>query len=251
MLGILSKNGKTKTEAIFSDRNIPNRSPFSCERYKFLLDAPFEVCNICCRVMKKSPTIDYRKRTGRVPITGQMASESRLRTQVWLKQGCNAFEGKKKMSNPMSFWTEQDVLYYLYKNRIPIASVYGEIIREEEIDGQYDWSDLGIFDLGRPILTTSGCQRTGCMSCLFGYHLEKRKENRICGIMRYSNPKIADWMLRGGRFNEEGLWQPYQGLGYWFLFEWCNKHGDMKYWYPNREHYLKTYMTEETKAYLK
>lgn len=31
------------------------------------------------------------------------------------------------VSNPMSFWTEQDVLHYIYKNQIDYASCYGEI----------------------------------------------------------------------------------------------------------------------------
>ena len=46
-------------------------------------------------------------------MTAQMASESRLRTSQWLKNGCNGFNMKSPISNPMSFWTEQDVLLYI------------------------------------------------------------------------------------------------------------------------------------------
>ena len=61
----------------------------------------------------------------------------------------------------MSFWTEQDVLLYIYQNHIPIASVYGEVVKEVEVEGQLDFEDLGIFELERPILRTTGCKRTG------------------------------------------------------------------------------------------
>ena len=80
-------------------------------------------------------------------MTAQMASESKLRTQKWLQNGCNGFNLKQPISNPMSFWTEQDVLLYIYQNHLPIASVYGDVVKETEVDGQLDFEDLGIFDL--------------------------------------------------------------------------------------------------------
>ena len=83
--------------------------------------------------MKKSPTHTYSRKTGRKPMTAQMASESRLRTQQWLKNGCNGFDMKNPISNPMSFWTEQDVLLYIRENNLPICSVYGDIVEEFSI----------------------------------------------------------------------------------------------------------------------
>ena len=79
-------------------------------KYKFFLDAPFEISSKCCNVMKKNPAKKYQKETGKVPITAQMASESRLRTEKWLQNSCNAFDNKYPISNPMSFWTENDVV---------------------------------------------------------------------------------------------------------------------------------------------
>ena len=134
---------------------------FSQAKYKFMLDSPFEISNRCCSVMKKEPFHRYAKENNVVFITAQMASESRLRTQKWLQNGCNGFDLKNPISNPMSFWTEQDVLLYIYQNKIPIASVYGEVVKEVEVDGQLDFEDLGIFELGRPTLRTTGCSRTG------------------------------------------------------------------------------------------
>ena len=244
MMGILTNDQKIKA-------NIPSedKSMFSQERYQFMLDAPFEISNQCCNVMKKHPAYEYQKTTRRQPMTAQMASESMLRKQKWLMNGCNGFHLKRPISNPMSFWLEQDVLLYIYTHDIQIAPVYGEVVKENEVDGQMDLEDLGIFELERPILKTTGCERTGCFACLYGVHREK--ESRFLKTAEYSNPKFVDWMLRGGHFNEKGLWEPYKGLGYWFLFEWVKKYGDINIWYPNREYYTEKYSTPETDRYLK
>ena len=116
MLGMLTRDPKNPIKA-----NIPSndKSQFSQERWKFFLNADFEISNKCCSVMKKEPVHRYNKETGRMPITAQMASESRLRTQKWLENGCNAFDLKRPISNPMSFWTEQDVLLYANTYIIP------------------------------------------------------------------------------------------------------------------------------------
>lgn len=61
-----------------------NYSQFNQEKYKFFLDAPFEISDLCCDIMKKKPAHDYEKETGRKPIMATMASESVMRTQKWL-----------------------------------------------------------------------------------------------------------------------------------------------------------------------
>nr|DAE48093.1 MAG TPA: phosphoadenosine-phosphosulfate reductase [Caudoviricetes sp.] len=95
-------------------------SMYDRSKYLFMLNAPFEVSNQCCKVMKKQPLHQYNKDTGRVPITAQMACESKLRTSQWLQNGCNGFDLKIPTSNPMSFWTEQDVLLYIKENNLPM-----------------------------------------------------------------------------------------------------------------------------------
>ena len=45
---------------------------------------------------------------------------------------CNVFNDKRSMSTPLAFWTEQDILNYLIKYNIPIASVYGKIINANQ-----------------------------------------------------------------------------------------------------------------------
>ena len=251
LMGILPLTGKATMESIPSKAD---RSAFSCVRYQFFLDAPFEIAPTCCNVMKKSPGRLYKRQTGRVPMTAQMASESRLRTQIWLKQGCNAFDAKKPTSNPMAFWTEQDVLLYIYQTGLPIASVYGQVVKDQGQDGQMDLADYfgtELFDLERPTLKTTGCKRTGCAFCLFGYHLESRP-NRLDVMPEVSRPELRDYMLRGGAFDTDGLWKPDgRGLGFWFPMQWCNVHGGMHMYIPDYDHYEQTYGNELTREYLK
>ena len=246
MMGILTNDQKIKA-------NVPSedKSMFSQERYQFMLDAPFEISNQCCNIMKKLPAHEYQKTTGRQPMTAQMASESRLRKQKWLMNGCNGFDLKRPISNPMSFWLEQDVLLYIYTHNIPIAPVYGEVVKENEVDGQMDLTDLGIFELERPILKTTGCERTGCFACGFGAHREKPCDCRIQKTIDFSNPKLADWQLRGGAFDERGLWVPKGGLGYWFIYLWIRKYGGFPMYFPNEEYYIEKYSTPETDRWLK
>jgi len=167
------------------------------EWYKFFLEALFEISDRCCSVMKKAPMHNYAKRTGKMLMTAQMASESRLRASNWLKNGCNRFHTKNPISNPMSFWMEQDVLVYIHHYQIPIAGVYGEVKAEYAGDGKGKGGslDLGIFDKGKPIYATTGCSRTGCVYCGFGCHREKQP-NRWEIAEKFSNPAIIDYMIR-------------------------------------------------------
>ena len=220
LLGMLTRDNKIKANAPKKDY-----SAFSCEKYKFLLDCPYEISNQCCNVMKKNPSHDFTKRTGKKMITAQMASESRLRTQAWLKHGCNGFDMKIPVSNPMSFWTEQDVLLYIKTYNLPIASVYGEVVIDydgtENLDGQMDMSELapefGIFDTGVLPLKTTGCQRTGCMFCGFGCHREKYPSR--FERLKETHPQIYEWIMKPW---DEG------GLGYKDVIDWLNEHGNLK-----------------------
>ena len=197
------------------EENGESSNMFDKSRYAFFLDAPFEISNQCCNVMKKNPVHEYDRETGKVPITGQMASESRLRTQKWLEYGCNMFQAGRKKSNPMSFWTEQDVLHYIKENNLTICSVYGDIVRDEEVDGQITMADMGITeDTAR--LKTTGCDRTGCMFCGFGCHLEK-------GQGRFERMKTTHPM------QYEYIMKPWSegGLGYKDVIDWINENGNL------------------------
>ena len=182
-------------------------SDFNCQKWEYLLFAPFAISSRCCAVMKKQPMNGYARKTQRVPTMATMAQESRLRTKVWLKTGCNAFEGKHPAGKPMSFWTEQDVLRFIVDRELPIASVYGDIVAS---DGDNDYAET-LIDCK---LHCTGCQRTGCMFCAFGAHLEKG-ENRF-ERMKHTHPKHYDFCIGGGEFDPaDGMWKPNEkGLGY-------------------------------------
>ena len=149
-------------------------SKFNKGKWEFLLDAPFKISDECCNEMKKKPFKKYEKETGRVPFIGTLAAESQQREAVYLKTGCNAFDSKKPKSTPLGFWTEQDILQYIFENNLTICSVYGDVVEESDM-------------LGNKSYRATGEQRTGCMFCMFGCHLEK-EPNRF-QRMKYTHPK--------------------------------------------------------------
>lgn len=89
-------------------------SVYDKTKWNFLVEAPFNISNRCCDQMKKKPLHNYLKKTGRFPMTAQMADESKQRRAQWLLNGCNGFNMKSPISNPMAFWTEQDILQYIH-----------------------------------------------------------------------------------------------------------------------------------------
>ena len=188
-------------------------SMFNCSKWEFMLDAPFEVSNECCKIMKKKPSAKYEKETGRKPMLGLMAEESLKRKDAWLKTGCNAFDLKRPQSQPMAFWTEQDVLQYLKKYNVPYCSVYGEIVPtsdEEQIEGQLTTFDV-LNDYEGTLLKTTKCSRTGCIFCMFGCHLEK-EPNRFQRL-KETHPRQYKYCIGGGEM-VDGKWQPSKdGLG--------------------------------------
>lgn len=196
-------------------------SKFERVKYKDLLHVDFRVSAYCCDVMKKKPAHEYSERTGRKPIIATMAVESMLREKDWLKSGCNAFDSKYPSSRPISFWTEQDVLQYIKDERIPIASVYGDIIYELEPD-QMRIEEFGIDGGGREKLVTTGCDRTGCIFCAFGCHRES-KPSRF-QRMKESHPRQYQYCIGGGEYDENGVWKPSkEGLGMGHVFDELNK----------------------------
>ena len=167
------------------------------KKYEFLVDSQIPVSHKCCTVMKKNPAKRYERETGRKPLLGTMACESVLRKTQWMKVGCNAFEGKRPRSAPMSFWTEQDILQYIKKYDVPICSVYGDIIatdKGEQIDGQLTTFDL-LGDYENTMLSTTGCNRTGCIFCMFGCHLEK-EPNRFQRL-KETHPRQYKYCIGG------------------------------------------------------
>lgn len=134
------------------------------EMWKKLINAPFKVSDRCCDVMKKSPIFKYERETKRKSFVGTMAYESHKREQNYMKTGCNSFDSKRPKSVPLSFWTESNVWQYLKTKQVPYSKIY----------------DMGY-------------ERTGCMFCMFGVHLE-RGLNRF-QKMQKTHPKQYDYCI--------------------------------------------------------
>jgi 3'-phosphoadenosine 5'-phosphosulfate sulfotransferase (PAPS reductase)/FAD synthetase len=163
--------------------NIKNNSFKIAYKHRYLINAPFKISNKCCDYLKKYPMADYEKITGKKAIIGTQAEESKMRESAYLQTGCNNFKGGK--SNPLGFWRSQDILEYIYKYNIEIASIYGEVKIDK--DGKY---------------YTTGEQRTGCCMCLFGCSLWKtNKENRVLRLEK-THPKLHNHMINNLGFKE-------------------------------------------------
>lgn len=218
-------------------------SVYDKTNYSYLLNAPFKISSKCCDIMKKKPLHKMEKK----PITAQMADESRQRLSQWIQNGCNAFDLKRPISNPMSFWAEQDVLTYIHTYNLTIADAYGQVVvKNDSVDGQMNIHDY-LGDYRGCQYETTGCNRTGCIFCGFGIVQDKQRFVRLSE----QEPKLCDYVMRGGEFSKNGMWQPSKdGLGYWFVLEWLNVHGNLGIGIPNREYYIEKYRTEREKSLL-
>jgi 3'-phosphoadenosine 5'-phosphosulfate sulfotransferase (PAPS reductase)/FAD synthetase len=136
------------------------------DKWRYLLDAPFEIGNGCCSELKKKPAKAYAKKTGRyAQIVGTMAEESALRTQVWLRQGCNAYDNKDKKSAPLSFFTEADIWEYIRTRGLKYSAVY---------DMDY--------------------ARSGCFACCFGVQFDG-VPNRFQRLQK-THPKLWAYCMK-------------------------------------------------------
>lgn len=171
------------------------------EKWHYLLKAPFKISHECCLVLKERPAIKFEE-NGCHPITAEMVEESTNRKVLYLNHGCNMFNLKRPKSTPMAFWTQQDLLKYVVREKLDIAPEYGEI-KQDDFGKYY----------------TTGEDRTGCAFCLFGCHLEKQP-NRIQRLYNIDR-KRYDYCVGGGEFNEQGMWHPNkEGLGLGFVMDY-------------------------------
>ena len=172
------KNEQTRKLVLtgINSKGEPCKSFKLADKYHYLQYAPFKVSAKCCDILKKGPAHKYERERESKPIMATMACESRLRANNWLIHGCNSFSDKNTGSKPMSFWFEDDVLKYIHDNNIRIASVYGDVVRQE--DGSY---------------ATTKEKRTGCIFCMFGAQLEQ-EPNRFQRLA-ITHPKLYDYCM--------------------------------------------------------
>lgn len=172
------------------------------KKYYPLINADFRIHNRCCDKMKKEPLHKYEKDTNRKPIIGMLAEEGEERKKAYMQHGC--INWKRESCNPLGFWKEQDVLQYIWENKIPVASVYGQLII---IDGKFKFT---------------GEQRTGCIFCMYGCHLEKGEDRRFIRLSK-THPQLYNYCINGGEYDEEGKWVPSnKGLGLGHVLDQIN-----------------------------
>ena len=149
------------------------KSGFIPYKWRFLLREKFMVSEQCCDILKKRPIKKYQKESGELPLIATLATESKLRMQQYIiRGGCNSWKEGHLASYPLSIWTEKDVKDYIAKFNVDIC----------------------------PIYQNPKCNRTGCMFCGFGAHLEKSSRFELlyethpkmyAVFMRYANNGVT------------------------------------------------------------
>lgn len=181
------KDGKDTLRLRQLQGRVADNDIFNKSHWGYLLDAPFKISEECCNELKKKPAKEFHKKTGKYPMVATMADDSSMRTQRYLQTGCNAYNIGK--SQPLGFWTQQNILEYIVNHNLEICSIYGNIVKND--DGNY---------------ITTGLTRTGCMYCTFGIQFDKYP-NRYQRLQR-THPKHYEFML-----NKLGFKQVFDYVG--------------------------------------
>ena len=153
------------------------------KKWQYLADTKStkeDISEQCCDVLKKEPLNTYSKKTGRQPFIGITQDESFKRENQYNHTGCNIYDGHRPKSQPLGFWPKEEVIRFAAENDIPICSVYGEA--KQDLQGNW-------------ILT--GEQRTGCIVCGFGCHLESEPNRfqRLRNSDNESHRKICEFAM--------------------------------------------------------
>lgn len=138
------------------------------KKWQFLADKNIiteDLSADCCTFLKRAPFKQYVKDTGRQPIIGITQDEGFKRQNQYNHTGCNVYSGTTIKCQPLGFWPKAEIIQFKIDNRIPICSVYGYPFKVKDKNGNQQWR-------------FSKEQRTGCILCGFGCHLETQP-NRI------------------------------------------------------------------------
>lgn len=123
------------------------------KKWHYLTSSGIKFSDRCCAHIKKEPIRLYEVQTQTKGMVGIMADNSIYRQDYYMR--------KADGSLPIGFWTEKDIWDYIKKYKISYSSIY---------DMGYD--------------------RTGCMFCMFGVHMEE-EPNRF-QKMKKTHPKHYD-----------------------------------------------------------
>lgn len=96
-----------------------------------------------------------------------MVEGSNLRRLEYLKHGCNAWDKRRPVSTPLSFWTKDDAWEYIGKYNLKYSSIY----------------DI------------PSVERTGCIFCLFGIIQEMRSGETRFDRLKKTHPQLHDYCM--------------------------------------------------------
>ena len=147
--------------------------------------APFKVSAQCCKIMKEGPLHEHQKKHNIWPFLGMMQIEGGQRRYSLRKYGCNYVGKNTARSCPLNHFSRQDLLQLVLDLDVPVPEIYGTIERDKK---------------GK--LRTTKAQRTGCVMCGFGLHLEKRP-HRFDRIY-YADPKKWNFWMNSCCTDEAG-----------------------------------------------
>lgn len=162
------------------------------QKWRYLINEPYETSNQCCKILKKDPSHNFAKIHGLSPIVGTMASESKLREKTYLRRdGCNVF-GVNSSSLPLSIWNDDDIWQFIKQRNIKIADIYDK-----------------------------GVKRTGCVACGFGCQFSDDTRLRVLFdlypkfyniIMNYTNNGVTYREAVRKMLAQNGLFLPDEDL---------------------------------------
>lgn len=195
---------------IRADNHIGTR--FLPVKYRPILDNDEMVLSEqCCGILKKDPMKQAGKELGKLlPVTGEMAADSRDRMTAYRMTGCNMFDGDHQKSKPLGPMEEQTVLWYIYTEIIPLMPVYGECICD------------GLKCKGCETYKLTGEQRTGCKLCGFGIMYDPDRFIRLQKL----EPNVVKFAFTSKKNG---------GLGYREVCQFLNDKCGMKIGIPDVE----------------
>lgn len=127
------------------------------QKYRFLLDVPFETNLKCCDILKKRPMREISKDG---VFIGTMAENSATRKTSYMKTGC--IDQVNDVCKPMSIWLKEDIWALVKDRQLKYCNVYD-----------------------------NGEENTGCAYCGFGCHFDKY---RFCRL-KQREPKRYDQIM--------------------------------------------------------
>lgn len=192
------------------------------KKYREFIYAPYEFSEVCCTEMKKKPLKKYERnhvikshkgytkdKIKCVPVTGEIAEESKNRLRIYLNNGCFV-NGKDEKITPLGPWTKEDIKECIQRFNIPISDSYGTVIENDNKE-----------------LVFSREQRTGCDICGFGIMFDLDRFDRL----KKNKSGMYKQMMNGGQWIRKPLYR-------WVKFRpdsipiWSNL-----YWVPSERGY--------------